>query len=339
MNIQAKQVTEIATSRFDITTILGFFGQIKNLIAANNGLAANLSTVWTAYTAAYTAFDDAYAQTHKWVQTEDLTKLDTERDAALSAFLAALKALLTSPNQTKQQAAKRLQFIRDKYNLSTGDEYMKETTAVSQMIQEMEATQQSLNDLAATGLDDWFNDLKAKNTAFLDKMNERTEAQAGLQRGIVRETRLRTEAAYKDVVKLINALAIVEIPEGFDYNRPIDLLNAEIEHYRQILARKGVSTGGSNNNGGSTPSPDPSTGSGTDDPNTSGGGDTPDPNTGGDTPDPNTGGDPSTGSGTGDPNTGGGDTPGGNGGGDPSTGSGTGDNGGGGDDENSEGDN
>ena len=312
MNINAKLVNSIDCHSMDNTSVLGFFGQIKNLIAANAGLAANLSTVWTAYTAAYTAFDDAYAQTRKWVQTEDLTKLDTERDAALSAFLAALKALLTSPNQTKQQAAKRLQFIRDKYNLSTGDEYMKETTAVSQMIQEMEATQQSLNDLAATGLDDWFNDLKAKNTAFLDKMNERTEAQAGLQRGIVRETRLRTEAAYKDVVKLINALAIVEIPEGFDYNRPIDLLNAEIEHYRQILARKGISTGTPANNGGSTtPSTDPNAGGGeTPDPN-AGGGETPDPNAGGgDTPDPNAGGGE-----TPDPNTGGGETPGGNGGG------------------------
>lgn len=168
MNINAKQVTEIATSRFDITTVLGFFGQIKNLIAANTGLTANLSTVWTSFTAAYTAFDDAYAQARRWVQTEDIAKFDTERDDALSAFLTALKALLTSPNQAKQLAAKRLLFIRDKYNLNTGDEYMKETTAVAQMIQEMEATQQPLDDLDATGLDDWFADLKAKNEAFLD---------------------------------------------------------------------------------------------------------------------------------------------------------------------------
>ena len=315
MNINAKQVTEIATSRFDITTVLGFFGQIKNLIAANTGLTANLSTVWTSFTAAYTAFDDAYAQARRWVQTEDIAKFDTERDDALSAFLTALKALLTSPNQTKQLAAKRLLFIRDKYNLNTGDEYMKETTAVAQMIQEMEATQQPLDDLAATGLDDWFADLKAKNEAFLDKMNERTEAQAGQQKGIVRETRLKAEAAYKNVVKLINALAIVEVPEGFDYNRPIDLLNAEIEHYRQILARKGVSTGSPSNNNGGT-----GTGTGTE-PGTEPGGEEP----GGEEPGGNEPGgeepggeEPGNGGNTGgnEPggNTGGGDTPGGNGG-------------------------
>jgi len=123
----------------------------------------------------------------------------------------------------------------------------------------------------------------------------------------VRETRLKAEAAYKNVVKLINALAIVEVPEGFDYNRPIDLLNAEIEHYRQILARKGVSTGSPSNNNGGT-----GTGTGTE-PGTEPGGEEPggtetggeEPgnggNTGGNEPGGNTGG--------------GGETPGGNGGG------------------------
>jgi len=57
--------------------------------------------------------------------------LDTQRDQALSAFLNALKAMLASPNAQKQQAARLLTFIRDKYTLSASDEYMKETTAFS----------------------------------------------------------------------------------------------------------------------------------------------------------------------------------------------------------------
>ena len=252
MNINAKQINELATSRFDITTVLGFFDQMKTKIAANTTLTTTLDTVWTAYTAAYTAFDDAYAQTRKWAQTEDISALDTARDQALSAYLNTLKAMTASPNATKQQAAKMLQFIRDKYTLNAADEYMKETTAIAQMVQEIEATAEAQTALTTTGLDDWFVDLKTKNEAFLAKMNERTEAQAGQQKGIVRETRLACEAAYRDMVKLINALAIVEVPAGFNYTTIIDLLNAEIEHYRQILARKGSSGSGSGSgNGGS----------------------------------------------------------------------------------------
>ena len=248
MNINAKQMTEIATSRMDITTVLGYFGQIRGIVTQNQQLVSALSTVWTAFTAAYDAFDDAYAQARKWAQTEDIETLDTERDKALSAFLSALKSMQSSPNAQKQQAARLLMFIREKYTLNASDEYMKETTAIAQMIQEMEENMQAEQALTTTGLDDWLQDLKAKNEAFLAKMNERTEAQAGQQKGIVREKRLLAEAAYKNVVKLLNAAAIMEQPAELDYNPIIDRLNAEVEHYRQILARKGTSTG--TNSGG-----------------------------------------------------------------------------------------
>ena len=275
MNINAKQMTEIATSRMDITTVLGYFGQIRGIVTQNQQLVSALSTVWTAFTAAYDAFDDAYAQARKWAQTEDIETLDTERDKALSAFNAALKSMQSSPNAQKQTAARLLMFIREKYTLNASDEYMKETTAIAQMIQEMEENLQAEQALSTTGLDDWFQDLKAKNAAFLAKMNERTEAQAGQQKGIVREKRLAAEAAYKNVVKLLNAAAIMEIPADLDYNPVIDRLNAEVEHYRQILARKGTSTG--TNSGGDGGSSDGGDDGGSD------GGDTPTPTP---TPDP-----------------------------------------------------
>ena len=296
MNINARQLTLFDVTRMDVTTALGFFGQIKAQLDTNATLTATMAGVWTAYAAALQAYDDAYAQARRWEQTEDISALDTQRDMALSAYLNALKAMTASPNAQKQQAAKQLMFIREKYSLSASDEYMKETTAIRQMVQEMDASAEAQAALATTGLDDWFVDLKQKNEDFLAKMNERTDAQAGQQKGIVREARLACEAAYRNVVKLVNALSIVEVPAGLDYAPVIDRLNAEIEHYRQILARKGVTTGtssgGSSSNGGGTTEPEnPGTGGGTTDPgtgdNTGGGTTEPDtPGTGGD----NTGG-------------------------------------------------
>ena len=249
MNINAKQMTSIDVTRMDITTALGFFYQIGQQISANAALQSALGTVWTAYISAYETFDEAYAQTRKWAQTEEIEGLDTQRDQALSAFNAALKSMQSSPNATKQTGAKYLMFIRETYTLNASDEYMKETTAIQQMIQEMEENVQADQALTATGLIDWFQDLKAKNAAFLQKMNERTEAQAGQQKGIVREKRLDAEAAYKNVVRLINAAAIMEMPEGFDWNSPIDRLNAEVEHYRQILARRSATQGDASTEG------------------------------------------------------------------------------------------
>ena len=284
MNINAKQLTIFDIHRMDITTALGFFGQMQTKFESNGTLTAAMGNVWTDYTSARQAYDFAYAQARKWEQTEDIDNLDKLRDNAQSAFLNALKAMLASPNAAKAQAAKLLTFIRDKYSLDNSDEYMKQTTMVAQFIQEVESNADAMAALTTTGLDDWFTDLKQKNEAFLTKMNERTEAQAGLQKGIVREKRLLCEAAYRNVVKLVNAMAICEVPAGFDFTTAFNLLNAEIEHFRQILARKGISTG-SNSGGDGT---DTGTGTGSNENENPGGGTTP---TTPDTPsDPGTGG-------------------------------------------------
>jgi hypothetical protein len=243
----------------DITTALGFFGQMQTKFESNGTLTAAMGNVWTDYTSARQAYDFAYAQARKWEQTEDIDNLDKLRDNAQSAFLNALKAMLASPNAAKAQAAKLLTFIRDKYSLDNSDEYMKQTTMVAQFIQEVESNADAMAALTTTGLDDWFTDLKQKNEAFLAKMNERTEAQAGLEKGIVREKRLLCEAAYRNVVKLANAMSICEVPAGFDFTTAFNLLNAEIEHFRQILARKGISTG---SNSGGNPSPNSPEGEG-----------------------------------------------------------------------------
>jgi hypothetical protein len=248
MNVNAKQLTTFDYTRMDITTALGFFGQMQTKFESNGTLTAAMGNVWTDYTSARQAYDFAYAQARKWEQTEDIDNLDKLRDNAQSAFLNALKAMLASPNAAKAQAAKKLAFIRDKYSFNNTDEYMKQTTMVAQFIQEVESNADAMAALTTTGLDDWFTDLKQKNADFLAKMNERTEAQAGLEKGIVREKRLLCEAAYRNVVKLANAMAICEVPAGFDFTTAFNLLNAEIEHFRQILARKGISTG--SNSGG-----------------------------------------------------------------------------------------
>ncbi len=165
--------------------------------------------------------------------------------------------MISSPNAEKAQRAKYLQNIRDKYTLDPSAEYMKETTAIQQMVQEMDRNYQCELALNATGINDFYTDLKTKNEAFLAKMNERTEAQSYQQKGIVRETRTQAEQAYKDLVKLINAMAIVEVPDTIDYYGIVSNLNSEIDHYKQILARKGTTADGSSDDDDPQPEPTP----------------------------------------------------------------------------------
>ena len=129
MNINAKQLTSIDFTRMDITTVLGFFMQIKDKLTPETTLTTAMGQVWTAYTAGLQSFDEAYAQAKKWAQTADLEELDKLRDQALSAFLQALKAMTASPNAAKQQAAKLLTFIREKYVLNAEIEHYRQILA------------------------------------------------------------------------------------------------------------------------------------------------------------------------------------------------------------------
>lgn len=45
MNINAKQINSLDVTRMDVTTALGFFGQVKNLISPDMTLTATLSGV------------------------------------------------------------------------------------------------------------------------------------------------------------------------------------------------------------------------------------------------------------------------------------------------------
>lgn len=241
MNADAKQIGSIHVNHMDNTTALSYFGQIAAIINVQDELKTAMGDVWPRYCAAYEGMDEAYAQVRKWSQTAELRNLDAERGGALSGFLGMLKMMVKSPIAGKQAAARTVQFVRDKYTVSAVDEYMKKTTAIQQMIEEMEEDEQVAQAVSASGLDEWMADLKAKNLAFLSKMNERTAEQAGQPKGLLRERRQACEAAYRKVVRVLNAMAICQTPAAIDFEPVIDRINAEVEHYRLILSRKGSS--------------------------------------------------------------------------------------------------
>lgn len=239
MNLNAKQVSSIDYhSKMDTTTVLSFFNQMDKVIRANKAVQTALDQAYINFMNALIAFNSAFAQIKKWIQTQDIEELDKQRDASLRAFVAAIKAMLNAPTDEMKQAARKIDNVAAKYDLKAEAEYMKETETIAQMVEEMERNYQIELALKATNLTAWLADLKAKNQAFLAKMNERTEAQSYQQKGIVRQTRLQTEAEYKTMIKVLNALAIVDATEGADFDYFIDQMNSEIDHYKRILAQK-----------------------------------------------------------------------------------------------------
>ena len=294
----ALQWTSIALHAMDNATLLSFMHNVDEKGLAENAapMRTNLGDFWTPFHEAYLTYDRVFNPTRKSLETEDLKELDEARDNALGAYHEAVLGLQRNPNDSKRQAARLLNLNYDTYKPERSQEYMKETELIEQMTADLRASQQLAAAIQLLGLDDYLTDLEQKNQAFADMMKGRTASTEGQQKGAVADARADLEKKYQLLRQMLN---VASIYEGDTNYRPFLLaVNAEVEHYRQILARKGA--GGGNSSGGDdggdtpapTPTPDPTpdpSGGGDD-----GGGDTPTP-TPDPTPDPSGGGDDDTG--------------------------------------------
>ena len=251
LDIYAKQVPGIEIGRMDVATLLSFMNKVAEKGAADATMTSKLGDIWTAFAQAASTYDLVYNPSRKDLLSDVLEELDDVRDKSQSAWHVAILAALKSPNQQKQWIAQQLvQFYKD-YHLDVDDEYMKQTTNISQMLQVIEGDATIMAALPGMGLDDYLTDLKTKNEAFAAKMDERTTGTIGYVTGTVAAARADVEQKYRTLMRMINVVNSYE--GGGVLDQFILVITAEIEHFRQILARKGAgsSSGGSSGSSGS----------------------------------------------------------------------------------------
>ena len=259
LDIYAKQIPVIDIAHMDVATLLSFMNTVAAKGAADATLTAKLGDIWTAFAQAADAYDIAYNPSRKDLLSDVLKALDDARDKSQGAWHVAILAALKSPNAEKQWIAQRLVQLYKDYHLEASDEYMKQTTNIQQMIQVIEADAAIMAALPGMGLDDYLTELKAKNEAFIAKMDERTTGTIGYVGGTVAAARAEVESKYRTFARMVNVVSSYE--GGGVLDQFILVITAEIEHYRQILARKGGGSssssssqqGGTSNGNGTAP--------------------------------------------------------------------------------------
>jgi len=91
--------------------------------------------------------------------------------------------------------------------------------------------------VAKLGLTMYVTALKEANDELHELTTERTDERALQVAGALKSARAETDEAYRALVKLVNALWIVEYDEAYD--EFINYVNAEIKHYKEeVLAAK-----------------------------------------------------------------------------------------------------
>ena len=254
MDINARQIDALDFNYLDQQDTYQYSIDQLARVKSNQAIMAKLSAEVTAWENATVAFNEAYRKVSTAQQTKAVEKLDGERDSLYNGFTGTVSNALKSPIPGQQEAAEGLMEPIKRYKVNSGGEYQSQTMRTDQLCTDL--LENFATQLATLNLTAWVEALQAKNQEFNEAMFARTNAQAGYIPAELTQLRQQMIVGYRKFVKLMNVVLIYEGDTA--YAETIDQLNAEVLHYKRIIARKSPSSssqsgqgGGSSQEGGS----------------------------------------------------------------------------------------
>ena len=234
-----KEIQDISLPRMNNGAHFTFVSNILARAEADSKVKAKAAELVTALKEAVAAEDEALKISQKSLLTDEIAKADSNRDALYAGYKKAVEGFQAMPIADMAQAAKELaQHIKD-YRISTTDQLDTETGLLVNFIADLEtkfATQVTTLSLTA-----FVTNLKEANERVRTLTLQRTEDRMALPIGAMKTARATSDEAYRQLVKMVNALALV-FGEA-DYADFIDYVNTEIVHFkREVLNQKASTT-------------------------------------------------------------------------------------------------
>lgn len=244
-----KEIYDINIQRMNNGAHFTFVSNILARAEADTAVKGKASELVSNFKAAVAAEDEALKISQKSLLTDDIAKADIDRDALYAGYKKAVEAFLAMPIADMAQAAKVLaQHIKD-YKINTAGQLDKETGLLVNFITDLEDKYSA--QVAKLGLTAFVTNLKEANERVRMLTLQRTNEKMGVTVGALKAARTSSDDAYRALVKMVNALALVFGEK--DYTAFIDYVNTEVTHYkREVIGQKAKapSTSGST----STPS-------------------------------------------------------------------------------------
>ena len=244
-----KEIYDINIQRMNNGAHFTFVSNILARAEADTTVNGKAAELVSNFKTAVSAEDEALKISQKSLLTDDIAKADIDRDALYAGYKKAVEAFLAMPIADMAQAAKVLaQHIKD-YKINTAGQLDKETGLLVNFITDLEDKYSA--QVAKLGLTAFVTNLKEANERVRMLTLQRTNEKMGVTVGALKAARTASDDAYRALVKMVNALALVYGEK--DYTAFIDYVNTEVTHYkREVIGQKAKapSTSGST----STPS-------------------------------------------------------------------------------------
>lgn len=230
-----KEIYDINIQRMNNGAHFTFVSNILARVEADTAVKGKASELVSNFKVAVAAEDEALKISQKSLLTDDIAKADIDRDALYAGYKKAVEAFLAMPIADMAQAAKVLaQHIKD-YKINTAGQLDKETGLLVNFITDLEDKYSA--QVAKLGLTAFVTNLKEANERVRMLTLQRTNEKMGVTVGALKAARTASDDAYRALVKMVNALALVYGEK--DYTAFIDYANTEITHYkREVLNQK-----------------------------------------------------------------------------------------------------
>lgn len=196
------------------------------------------------------------------VLSYDVTRLDKVRDDAYRGLKRQNNVAMNDFDPVIAEIARQIDIILRRNGDPCSLPYLAENSAVINLIQDLEefdnhseeeerpgelsdptnspldgvSLEDVTNRLQMAGLERWVMRLKEANEKFISFFTNRNSQQATIVTGATKAARLETDAAYRAVVKRLNALA--EVNGETDYLEIINNINRLIDRQKAILATR-----------------------------------------------------------------------------------------------------
>ena len=250
-----KEIYDINIQRMNNGAHFTFVSNILARAEADTAVKEKASELVSNFKTAVSAEDEALKISQKSLLTDEIAKADSDRDALYAGYKKAVEGFLAMPIADMAQPAKILsQHIKD-YKINTADQLDKETGLLVNFISDLEDKYAA--QVVKLGLTAFVTNLKEANERVRTLTLQRTNEKMGVSVGALKTARTASDNAYRALVKMVNALALVFGEK--DYTAFIDYVNTEITHYkREVLGQKASAPSTSGNSAvdsGSTSTP------------------------------------------------------------------------------------
>ena len=230
-----KEIYDINIQRMNNGAHFTFVSNILARAEADTAVKGKASELVSNFKAAVAAEDEALKISQKSLLTDEIAKADSDRDALYAGYKKAVEGFLAMPIADMAQAAKVLaQHIKD-YKINTAGQLDKETGLLVNFISDLEDKYAA--QVAKLGLTAFVTNLKEANERVRTLTLQRTNEKIGITVGALKTARTASDDAYRALVKMVNALALVFGEK--DYTTFINYVNTEVTHYkREVIGQK-----------------------------------------------------------------------------------------------------